>query len=626
MARPVRPTQRQPAPVIPTNALVASATRFDKKVQRVYQQTQNWQTECYRHYAICGEARFAANFFGHALSKAMLTISEKTPDGLEVQTSGPGYDALTDLFNGKDGQAQMLQAAGTHLTIAGECYLVGRTIRGENVREGVEVADGEELWEVLSPLEIKTLGTGENTRWFVTYGDGYEDIELSADDAVIRIWSPNPAKRMEADSPFRSLLPILTEIEWLTRHIFAQVSSRLVGAGILWVSQGLSFPPPLDQDGKAIEVKNEADGLMRVLGDVMVTSMADNGTAESQVPIIVSVPPELMGKHADLMHFWSNLDEASMELRSEAIRRFAIGMDLPAEQILGMSSNEGTGGGNSNGVSHWGAWQIEEATIKMHIEPMLELIANALTIGYIRPLLPNSSAEVVTYDTSALKLRPDRSAEAFELYDRGAISLVALLRENGFESSDAPADDELKTYFLRKIASGSATPEQVAAALKLLFDIDLPSEVPDGAFPVEPRETRPNPSLEDHPDRPRTPAETPTPDPPNHASLTLAAEGLVLRALEKAGNRILNDGKRGKDRAVPTSPAYEAYLSLGAGINGHGEDLLRDGFAFAPQILDGLASPDEVVPILHRYCLDLFESKEPHTRERLSSYLRELTP
>ena len=117
---------------------------------------------------------------------------------------------------------------------------------------------------------------------------------------------------------------------------------------------------------------------------------------------------------------------------SLVVRRFALGMDLPPEQVLGMSSNGGTGGGNSNGVSHWGAWQVEESTIKLHIEPMLDTIVSALTLGYLRPALGDNDDAVIVYDTSALRLRPDRSKEAFELYDRGLLSVDALLRENGF--------------------------------------------------------------------------------------------------------------------------------------------------------------------------------------------------
>lgn len=610
MARPTRPARRKAPPPIPSNSLVASAIRFPASVARIYRQSDQWQAECYRHYAICGEARFAAKFFGHALSKVVLTVSTPGDGKMEVVTAGEVYELLADLFNGKDGQAQMLEAIGMHLTIAGECYLVGRTVTNTEGERDRGQETGEEIWEIVSCLEMKVKGD----HWAISYGDGYEDIELAPDDAVIRIWQPNPAKRMEADSPFRSLLPILTEIEWLTRHIFAQTSSRLAGAGILFLPQGMAFPPPLDANGQAIETANEADAFMYLLGDAMMTALDDPSNPSAKIPIVATVPPELIDK-VKLLHFWSDLDEAAMGLRSEAIRRFANGMDLPIEQVLGMSSNDGTGGGRSNGVSHWGAWQIEEATIKMHVEPMCETITNALTVGYVRPLAPTAQ-DIITYDSSALRLRPDRSAEAFELFDRGALTLTALLRENGFDPSDLPTNEELAEFFLRKIASGSATPEQVAAAMEQLFGIEIGFEEQPAL--EQGRESRPPPSLEEHPTRPKTPEES-TPDPPSHAALVCAAEGLVFRALEKAGNRILNDGKRGKDRISVDGPVHEAYLK--AEVNGHADDLLKDGFNYAPLALAGIADPKKVVPVLESYCKDLFDQQIPHSRDRLERSL-----
>ena len=119
------------AVIIPTSSMVASATRYPGKAARIYQPRQDWQAECYRHYAICGEARFAAKFFGNAVSRASSAAAEIV-DGRPRRppTTGPAADALAALFNGRDGQTQMLDALGTHLTIAGECYLVGRTGRG----------------------------------------------------------------------------------------------------------------------------------------------------------------------------------------------------------------------------------------------------------------------------------------------------------------------------------------------------------------------------------------------------------------------------------------------------------------------------------------------------------------
>lgn len=614
MARPSKHIVSENTPMIPTTSLVASAVRFPGKIPRMHHQAQaGWQRECYRHYAICGEARAAARFFGRALSRAVLRTTREVDGAREVVTDGLTHELLTDLFNGKDGQAQMLESIGIHLTVAGECYLVGRTVTAED-GDGGFIEQGE-VWEVVSVLEVKVNGQ----KWAISYGDGYSDIVLTDDDIVIRIWQPNPAKRMEADSPFRSLLPILSEIEWLTRHIFAQLSSRLAGAGILFLPQGMSFPAPPEVDGQAQEIAGDADLFMKVLGDAMIASIGDPSSPESLIPIVVLAPGELIDK-ARLMTFWTELDASSKDLRGEAITRFAVGMDLPAEQILGMSSNGGTGGGNSNGVSHWGAWQIEESTIKMFVEPMLDLVVNALAFSYIRPLAPNETDELIA-DTAALRLRPDRSKESMELWQSGAISTQVMLKENGFDPADMPDDDEIKMHFLRKIAAGSATPEQVEAALEAI-GITLNS----ARYSLEQgptRETRPDESLEDLETRPRTPGEdAPLMPADPQASLDLAlvaaCDSLVYRALEKAGNRFLNARTRGKDRDKTIDPFT---VHCDQAINGQGPALLADAFSFAPQVLEDLGDAEVLVASLTHYCLWLFEHQKPHSKARMSAFL-----
>src|SRR5215831_37868 len=439
--------------VIPTTSLVASSVRYPGTAARIYRPQQGWQQECYRHYSICGEARFAARFFGNSVSRAVLSAANMV-GGEAVPDHGDAQAALDALFNGKAGQTEMLEEIGVHLTIAGECYLVGRTVAEDQ-------GDTADVWEVVEITEMKVTGDS----WTIHYDDGSADVTLTPDDVVIRIWLPKPDKRVEADSPFRSLLPILSEIEWLTRHIFAQVSSRLAGAGVLFLPQAMTFPPPPPVDGQEVAVSNDATAFMQTLADAMMTPLSDPDDPSAMVPIVVTAPGDEIDK-AQLMHFWSNLDEAAVQLRGEAIRRFALGMDLPPEQILGMSSRGagGASGSGSSAVSHWGAWQVEESTVKLHIEPMLDTIVSALTISYLRPTLGGTSDAVIVYDTSALRLRPDRSKEAFELYDRGLLSVEALLRENGFDLTDLPKPDEFKIWLLVKVASGSNTPDQVAAA------------------------------------------------------------------------------------------------------------------------------------------------------------------
>lgn len=584
---PRRVRTQQPV-VIPTASLVASATRYPGKAARIYVQRQDWQRECYRHYAICGEARFAARFFGHAVSRAVLYVAEMGDDGRpQRQETGAAVALLDELFSGKDGQVQMLDAIGVHLTIAGECYLVGRSLAGQ-------VAEPD-VWEIVSTMEMKVSAN----QWTIDYGNGELPVDLTEQDVVIRIWLPSPARKIEADSPFRSLLPILGEIEWLTRHVFAQVQSRLAGAGILLMPQGMSFPPPPDQEGAAVP-GNEADAFMLTLADAAMTPISDPSSPAAVIPIVVTAPDESIDKPR-LLTFWSELESAAMELRSEAIRRFALGMDLPPEQVLGMSSNGGTGGGTSNGVSHWGAWQIEESTIKMHIEPMLDVIVNALTMGYLRPGLGDGDASFVYFSTETLRLRPDRSKEAFELYDRGLVTAEALRRENGFAEADKMEPDEFKMWLTVKIASGSATPEMVAAALGLV-GVDLGAVVAAPTTPQLPQA----PTLIEHPDRPRTPAEA--------ASLA-ACDALVYRALERVGNKLRNQGMR-----PPNVPSYETHLHVKS--NGATAAMLDDAWSCAPQVLRGISTePDRVIEVLNSYASMLLTEQSPHVRERLAEWL-----
>ena len=220
------------------------------------------------------------------------------------------------------------------------------------------------------------------------------------------------------------------------------------------------------------------------------------------------------------MHFWSPLDEKVIEMRADAVKRTALGIDLPPEVLLGTAD-----------VNHWGAWQIEESTIKAHIEPALEVIAAALT-RILRKVLDDPTILVV-FDTSALRLRPNRSKEAMELWDRGEITSEALRRETGFSEADDPEEDERKEWYLRKIASGSASPEMVAEALRLLTGIEMP--VVDNTM----RESRPDPSLEDG--VPPGPPQMSQHDiDARRSALEATCDAVVHRALERAGNRLRN--------------------------------------------------------------------------------------
>lgn len=595
--------QREPTVAAPATVM-ASAVRFPGTT-KVYQMYQDWQREAWRFYDITGELRFAANYVANVLSRATLVAGKRsrTEATSDPDKSSPkAQAAMAALFDGPEGQASMLSALGLHMTVAGEGYLVGRNDPGL----------GHEVWEVVGTQEMRNRGNS----WYIDYGiTGMKQVPLSDEDVVVRVWRPHPRRRIEADCPVRALLPVLTELEYLTRHIFAQVTSRLAGAGIMFLPQSMKFPaPPVGVN------MTELDAFMAMLGEAMLTPIKDPGNAASIVPVAVTVPDELVGKAAELMHFWTELDQHAVELRTEAIRRFALGMDLPPEIVLGTAST-------GSSANHWTAWQIEEASIKVHIEPLLQLICDALTTGYLIPATGDPT-DAVLFDTSNIRLRPDRSKEALELFDRGQLDGMALRRETGFIEADAMDGEELKQWLLRKVASGSTTPDQVAAALRALG-------VPLDGGGASPSQARPTPSLDGHPQRgmpdqvvrqgpapgraavPR--ARRPIGSPPRPEAIA-ASEALVFRALERAGNRIRsNAGVR-----VPNVTANETYLYVRTNP-AQVAKLLEDAWTCAPKVLDAIVDDvPELVSCLDNYCRSLLVGQTPHTRDALTAWLEKL--
>lgn len=570
------------------NGFVASATRQSGSpsvTKRSEPRIQNeaWQNAAWNWFDTIGEYRYSVNWVGNLLSKAILVI---TKDGSPTEEQA-ALDAKASLFGGPEGQSEMLRLLGIHFTVAGEAYLVG-----VNDAE----SDEEDEWMIVASTELsKQGGTAGNER-FMIYGEPYDN------PMVVRLWRAHPRKAKLADAPSRAIIPILSEIDQLTKHVSAQVDSRLAGAGMLLLPSEISFAQSPSEDGKAAAASSES--LVATLIDTMSTAIADREDASALVPIILQAAGEHLDKIKHLT-FWTELDEKAIELRAEAIRRLALGMDMPPEILTGTAE-----------MNHWGSWQVEEASIKAHTEPLLAVIISALNKGYLWPLLMSDGSmtkeEAQTYsfqaDTSKMRLRPNRSAEAMELYDRGVLSKAALLRENGFEGVDLMDEKELAEWFRAKVASGSTTPELVEAALVALNVInaaEVPQKVIQPRAEEDTQEARPTRSLENHPRR----------DPPELDPLTASAEVMVHRALERAGNR-LRTKLRTKVPGVSAAETYQFVPVDAASI----DDLLEDAWSIVPQFACG-TDPIKLAECLDTYTRALLTERTPHSTEMLESYL-----
>lgn len=79
---------------------------------------------------------------------------------------------------------------------------------------------------------------------------------------------------------------------------------------------------------------------------VAETALKDPESAAATVPILLELPGDAIDK-MEHFRFESSFDEMAIKLREEAIRRFALGLEVPAEILLGLGD-----------INHWSTHAI----------------------------------------------------------------------------------------------------------------------------------------------------------------------------------------------------------------------------------------------------------------------------
>jgi hypothetical protein len=549
------------ASAAPVTVVPDAAARAKEKTLRV----ESWQRQSWAMFDVIGEYRYGCEWVGNQLAKAKLFVSE----GGKPTENTTALDLLKGFFGGVEGQQQMLRNAGINITAAGEVYIAGTRVGGEDV------------WETAASTQINRN----------SFGLRINEVDRE-NPFCLRVWRPHPERVNEPDAAARSMLGNLDIIRGLGEHEIAQINSRLAGAGLLLLPNEISFQTTEITDSSG------QNAFSALLADTMAQAVRDPGSSAALVPVMLSGP----GEHLDKIRhvtFWSPLDEKAAEMQEAAMSRLARSMDMPPEIL--------TGTGDMN---HWGAWQMDEASIKSHTQPLLDVITHALTTGFLRPMLaaagvPNPENFTISADTSEMRLRPNRSKEATELYDRGELGGDVLRRENGFSEDDGLDDDELEKWLLKKLAAGSPSPEQLQGALEALgISLRVP---PPAAMVVEERvrEAQPPRSLEEHP------AQDP-PEEPVAASVVASAEMHVLRALERAGNRI----KSARDLKLVDVAAVDIYQHVAIGAT-EADSVLEDGFSLLNRSSFACNGP-----ALHAYTRQLLLTREKPSVEGITAALR----
>lgn len=459
---PPMPTHR---PTVPA-AITAAAAPVQSPRTELLRNTETWQQEAWNFYDELGEFRYAADWDAAMLSRVRLYAAKLEPGADEPvrQEAGTAVDLMTNMAGGPAGQAQIMSGLATQLTVPGEGYVI------------IEERDGIEHWSVRSLDEVRAVN-----RQFqiidedaVTSGTTWRPLAANS-MKPLRVWRPNKRFHHLADSPARAARATMRELELVNRHIVAQYLSRLASAGVVIFPSEVTFP-------EREEFADAADPFVAEWIENARMAISTPGTAAAVVPMPIKVPAEYVDKIAHI-DFTLKIDDKIIEKRDSAIKRLASQLNVPPEVLLGMGD-----------LNHWNAWLTDENSLKLNIAPEAELISSALTTGYLQPRLRASGVEdwaswVVWYDLSELALRPDRSADAIQLYDRLEINGDALRRETGFNEADKPTADQLKEQGLKIIIK--TLPSGAGSALSELTGEQVTIQPVAAAPPGETQEAEP---------------------------------------------------------------------------------------------------------------------------------------
>lgn len=435
LARKNRHGERQSATTARNAEPVLTAAAANVRIANQYANLRfgatDWQEEGWVHYDTCGEFRSGVNILAYHLSRARLIGVEVDPvtgaPRTEATDDPDVTQAMRDLFGGPTGQSQALDRIARHLTVAGDLWCLATMVPDpENVS-----------WEILSGSDV----TGSTNRIMLRDMTGTQRPFIRGKELLFRVWRPHPKRRWEADSTTKPLLPILREIALLAASVTSAVRSRLASAGILWLPEDLQLPKPnLDQASNAGGTQAQsyqpqsAEGWLDLITEAMMRPIEDPESAAAVVPLVSIVKADSIAK-INHMEFGRDLDQTVEPLRTASLRRLAVSMDLPPEFMTGMAA-----------TNHWTSWTITEEFAKAYLAPLLELIVDAATQEYLRPLLTqwgrDAKQYAVWFDLTALFPRQVAVDNAQAAYDAGLLKEVAYLQALGFGESEMATPQE----------------------------------------------------------------------------------------------------------------------------------------------------------------------------------------
>ena len=420
-----------------TAAAAAATKQQTQSLQRLH---QKWQTQAFGYYSKLGECWNPAQFYARSMAKLSVFMGEVDPKTGEIKpTEDPKIIGLFEpIQQAASGEGGLLASYGRLKFLIGE----GRQIQYRLPEElDPDSAQKPPIWEFLSPTE---LAVREEGRYVVRTAQGsgegvqYENIsdEEGAGDPepgqmrMWRFWRKHPEYSEQADSPVRAVLDLYEQLWWVTMGERADIQNRIANAGIVLVPREIDLEVS-EAEIEALGEDPDADPFMVRIAGLMMAAIGDPGSAGAAVPGVIRAPAEFL--HPDVFRHLTFHDPQSSVFATQRedalIRRIGLGLDLPLEEITGLSQ-----------ANHWTAWKIDDEKWA-HVQPPSQSWCDDVFNAIMRPLmLANGIADPdrypVMYDNTDLVTDPDKGKTAIQLHKDGVLSAETTLEVNGFDPED----------------------------------------------------------------------------------------------------------------------------------------------------------------------------------------------
>jgi hypothetical protein len=406
--------------------LTASATKLGSREASIYSKrlSQPWQLRALSYYDQIGELRFGSHFIARMMSRVRYFPGILEEDGKITEiTEGPPVERLNKIQDPGGGRSQLQYRYGLLQFVTGEGVLFGYRLEEE-----------DERWKFLWKDEVKILEDGRAVR---LDADKKETRDVGE---AYRMWTPHPRHSDEPDSPVRAVMDICEELLLLTAAVRSTATTRMTN-GMMLIPQQISPSPP--------EPKGDEDPENNIwLADYIehVQNQKENpGSAEAAVPFLLEGDYEYLDRVRWMQTHDPQTDYMEKELRTEAIKRMALGMDMPPEALLGMTD-----------ANHWTAKQVMHDMWRSHGIPKAEQFADDLSEEYLRRGLQDDDYEdwnkvVVGIDDSQVVISPDRTEDADKALDRIAIGFPGYREMKGIREDMAPTEQEKEFLATLKI-------------------------------------------------------------------------------------------------------------------------------------------------------------------------------